>query len=113
MVSFPQRFKELLAIKEIKQKDVVDKTGLTRSTVSMYATGSREPRQDKVTIIAEAYNVNPDWLMGFDVPMNKRNSKEDAEQHFKIICEYEKLSEENKSKLIEYAKFLTQQQKEK
>lgn len=66
-----RRLQELMSIMGITQTDICIKTNLTKSVVSMYVNGKREPRQDKISQICEAYNLDPAWLMGYDVPMFK------------------------------------------
>lgn len=70
IASSSERLKELLRIHNETQADMVRKTGIEKSAISNYINGRREARQDKLIIIANAYNVNPAWLMGLDVPMN-------------------------------------------
>ena len=63
------RLKELLSLTGDTQNDMAIKTKIPKSSISHYINGEREPRQDKLSMIADAYNVNPAWLMGIDVPM--------------------------------------------
>lgn len=63
------RLKELMSYFNIKQVDIVNRTGLVKSKVSMYVNGLHEPKQDSIYIISKAFDVDPAWLMGFDVPM--------------------------------------------
>lgn len=70
------RYQELLDYFHVDQMDMVNKTGLPKSSISMYVNGQRNPRQDKITLIAEAYGVQETWLMGYDVPMFKEDSSE-------------------------------------
>lgn len=65
-----ERILELLEITGDTQADMVRKTGIDKSAISHYINGQREPRQDKIIAIANAYNLNPAWLMGLDVSMN-------------------------------------------
>lgn len=69
-----ERLKTLLNITGDTQNDMAKKTKIPKSSISHYVNGEREPRQDKLTMIAEAYNVNPAWLMGIDVPMESITS---------------------------------------
>ena len=69
IASSNSRLKELLKIFGDTQADMVRKTGIEKSAISNYINGRREARQDKLILIANAYNVNPGWLMGLDVPM--------------------------------------------
>ncbi len=42
-----------------------------KSDISQYISGKTEPSQDKLYILSLALNVNPVWLMGYDVPIDK------------------------------------------
>lgn len=66
-----ERLKELMRIYNIKQADIVEKTGIPKSAISMYLSGQRSPRQNRLTLIADAYNISETWLMGYDVPMGR------------------------------------------
>lgn len=62
------RLKSLLRDSGDTQNEMARKTGLTKSAISNYINGTREPRQDAIYKISEAYDVSPSWLMGLDVP---------------------------------------------
>lgn len=66
------RIKELLDIFHITLSELSRTTGVQKSALSNYIHGTREPRQDKLSQIADAYGINPAWLMGYDVPMKAR-----------------------------------------
>lgn len=89
------RLNELMNYFGIKQADIVKKTGLLKSAVSMYASGQRKLPQNKLTIIADAYGVDEVWLMGYDVPMFKNEERNDIE----IGSILEKLIDANDNKL--------------
>lgn len=40
--------------------------------MSQYVSGRTEPGQDKLTILGLALNVSEAWLMGYDVPMERK-----------------------------------------
>ena len=65
------RISKALSIRGMKQSELCEKTGIPKSAISQYISGSFEPKQDRLFIIAQALNVDPVWLMGFDVPMEK------------------------------------------
>lgn len=73
--SFAKRMKEAMDIRNMKQVDIVEKTGLGKSAVSQYYSGKYEPKQKGIYLIAKALDVNEAWLMGFDVPMERTNIK--------------------------------------
>lgn len=86
------RLQELLEAFNITQADVARRTGLPKSTVSLYFSGNRIPRQDKIGLICDAYNVDPAWLMGYDVPMKRRSASTTAEEHFDLLSKFSRLS---------------------
>lgn len=71
MVSTAERIKEALAIRNMKQADLVEKTKIGKSSISTYISGAYEPKQRNIYKIAKALNVSEAWLMGYDVPMEK------------------------------------------
>ena len=69
--SFASRMKKAMDLKNIKQVDLVEKTGLGKSAISQYFSGKYEPKQKGIYLIAKALDVNEAWLMGHDVPMER------------------------------------------
>lgn len=66
-----ERIKEGLKIRNMKQTDLVAKTGIGKSSISTYISGSYEPKQTNIYKIAKALDVNESWLMGYDVKMDR------------------------------------------
>lgn len=62
-----QRIRELIESLNISQVEFCEKTGLKTSALSNYLNDNRIPRQDAIAKIADAYFINPSWLMGYDV----------------------------------------------
>lgn len=65
--SFQNRLKQLLEIKHLTQKELSDMTGISRSLINKYLKGVSETNNEKLSRIAKATNVNPVWLLGYDV----------------------------------------------
>lgn len=65
------RLKKALAIRNMRQADLCEKTKIPKSAISHYLKGSFVPKQDRAFIIAQTLDVSPAWLMGYDVPMEK------------------------------------------
>ena len=65
------RIKKALAVRNMKQSELCEKTKIPKSALSEYVSGAYEPKQDRLFLIAQALDVDPVWLMGFDVPMEK------------------------------------------
>lgn len=67
-----ERLFELMNTYNLNQTEFCKKTGIQKSALSNYLNGDRVPRQDQLSLIADAFNVDPAWLMGYDVPMYLR-----------------------------------------
>lgn len=67
--NFVQRLENALSTRNIKQTDLVEMTGISKSAISQYLSGAFEPKQHNIYKIAKALDVNPVWLMGKDVAM--------------------------------------------
>lgn len=65
-----QRIRQAMNIHGFKQADLVERTGIGKASISNYLAGEYEPKQKNLYKIAHALNVNPAWLMGYDVPMS-------------------------------------------
>ena len=63
------RIKKALSIRNMTQTELCAKAKISKSSLSEYLSGKYVPRQDKVFVLAQALNVDPVWLWGYDVPM--------------------------------------------
>lgn len=70
------RIAKALSIRGMRQADLVEKTKIPKSAISQYISGAFEPKQDRIYLISQALNVDPVWLMGYDVPMEKKAQPE-------------------------------------
>lgn len=71
MKTTSDRIKEGMAIRNLKQADLVERTGISKGALSSYISGKYVPKQNNIYKIAKALNVNEAWLMGADVPMGR------------------------------------------
>lgn len=63
------RIQYLIDTLGINQTEFCRRCGLNKSALSNYLNGDREPRQDKISQIADAFGVDPGWLMGHNSQM--------------------------------------------
>ena len=61
-------------IREIKKIDneLSEITKIDKSKISSYMSGRYKAKTDGLKLIADALNVSPVWLMGYDVPMERQ-----------------------------------------
>lgn len=93
---FSDRLKFAIDISGKKQIDIANLSGISKSLLNKYLKGASEAGNLKLAKLADVLNVDPVWLMGYDVPMERgeitkvKNDKLNA-----IISSVEKLSEED------------------
>ena len=71
------RLRKALSIRNMTQSELCAKVNISKSTLSEYLNGRYEPKQDRVFIISQALSVDPVWLMGYDVPMEKPEGQQE------------------------------------
>lgn len=71
---FASRLSQALEARGMKAADLSKKTKVAEGTISCYINGRYEAKQNRVQVFAEALNVNPAWLMGYDVPMDTEHA---------------------------------------
>lgn len=64
MKEFKTVLKELRTSRELTQKELSDRIGISRSALCMYELGKREPDLETLEAIADYFNVDIDYLMG-------------------------------------------------
>lgn len=69
--SFQKRLEKALNFRNMKPVELHEKTGISESLLSKYLSGNAIARQRKIILISDALNINPVWLMGYDVPMEE------------------------------------------
>lgn len=75
-----KRLRIALSNNNMRPQELADKTGVNKSSISQYINGSHKPSNISAGKIGEALNVEPLWLMGFDVPMERGKFKDTTEK---------------------------------
>lgn len=71
--TFQNRLEKALNIRNMKPVELHEKAGISESLISKYLSGNAIARQKKLSLLADALNVNEVWLMGYDVSMERNN----------------------------------------
>ncbi len=71
--NFAKRLRKAMDIRNVKQVELVGKTEISKSAISQYLSGAFVPKQKNTYKLAEALNVDPAWLMGKDVCMERKD----------------------------------------
>lgn len=64
MNTFSERLKSALAFRQFRQRDLVELSGICPSTISAYMTGYRVPGLKQTVRLAQALDINPEYLLG-------------------------------------------------
>ncbi|MBE6924554.1 MAG: helix-turn-helix domain-containing protein [Ruminococcaceae bacterium] len=75
MESCADRICRALRIRDMKQAELSERTGIPKSAISQYCSGAFKPKQQRLFSIAEVLDVDEAWLMGLDVPMERNGSR--------------------------------------
>ncbi|MDO4860873.1 MAG: XRE family transcriptional regulator [Bacillota bacterium] len=68
MSTFANRFKTLRALRKLTQDELARELEISKSAISMYENGNREPDFETLELIADFFNVDMNYLLGHDVP---------------------------------------------
>lgn len=75
-VELKDRLREALDVREKKAIDLAKDLEIPKSAISQYLSGYRTIKDSKrLYVIAKYLDVSEAWLMGFDVPMERRMEK--------------------------------------
>lgn len=118
MESMGVRIKKLRLENNMTLEELGNKVGVGKSTVRKWENGMiANMRRDKIAKLAEALNVSPAYLMGWNEsssPLVVDYQKPDQERYYQRISEYtarfldlyNQLSSTNKGKVVSYTKGL-------
>lgn len=84
--NFSKRFTYALDLRNKSMADISRETGINKASLSQYANSIYTPKQDRIFLIANALDVSPSWLMGFDTDLDgTENNHADKNGSIKII----------------------------
>lgn len=72
-----QRLQEAMKDSNMKQADLARATGLSKGGISNYVIGRYEPKSDIISKLSMALNCSEMWLMGYDVPRERKANTPD------------------------------------
>ena len=99
-----ERIKELRAKLNLSQEQLSKKCGIAFSSISRWESGVTPTiKISSIMRISDACDVNPLWLLGYDVPFEKRTIKEE-ELEREISDKLSKMDEEKLLKVLKFIK---------
>ena len=123
-----KRLKFAMDANKLTAKQLSDKSGVSEPSISQYVHGTFAPRNKTAAKLAKVLQVNPMWLMGFDVPMvdpasdflrniAEGNIKKDIKPNHAFVQDIDELSikmtPEQMDSILQFAKFVKSSSEEK
>ena len=88
MDTIASRLRTALEMRGMKQGELVELTGIGKSSISTYLRGSYIPKQKNIYKMAKALNVNEAWLMGEDVDPTRQNAYSEPSDSSLVTIHY-------------------------
>lgn len=104
-----QRLKQLMGEQGLKQADLLRKcqpvakslnTKVSKSNISSYVNCRYNPNQLKLMVLARALNVDEAWLMGYDVPRERKDTEGKTEFFDEFVQLFSMLTPKDQQKAI-------------
>lgn len=102
MHTFGQRLVASREKRNLSQKELAEKLGITPTRLNYWEKDKREPAIEMIKALAQALDVDTDYLIGHQ-PQNKNAPLYLSETEDKLIGLHRKLNAEGREKLLSYA----------
>lgn len=79
------RIAEALNLRNMKQVELVEKSGVKKTSISSYISQRWQPKQKALMAMAKALDVSELWLAGYDVPIERPIEQKKADELVNII----------------------------
>lgn len=102
---FPQRLKEARKEKKYSLEMLAQKVNTSKTALSRYENGTRSPKIGTVAKLANALDVELNWLSGLDEGKEIKDADkiELSQDEIELIKNYRKCNRDNKMKLQAYS----------
>ena len=86
VTSIANRLRTAMTLRNKKQSDLVRETEIGRSAICRYLSGEYEPKSKPIYELAKALDVSEEWLMGYDVPMQRTKLQNNNDAIIDIVA---------------------------
>lgn len=107
-MSFDKKLKELRLKNEMTQLYVANRLNVARSTIAGYETKNRQPSHEKLTALANLFNVSVDYLLDGDdtFTLDASQTTPQCASEQSLLLRYRQLSSRSKENLTDYLELL-------
>lgn len=104
MSDFSRTFRTLRVDSNLSQQELAEQLGISKSTVSLYEHGKREPNLALLEQIADFFDISMDYLLG-------RTQKETCCQVPKIYFDTNEYTADELNQISQFAAFIRSKRK--
>lgn len=79
------RIREALQIRNMKQVELCEKTGIKKSSLNNWLSHRWQPKQDAIMRMARVLDVSEMWLSGYDVPIDRPIEQKKSDELAQLI----------------------------
>ena len=84
------RIREALSIRNMKQVELCEKTGIKKSSINNWLGQRWQPKQDAIMRMAQVLDVSEMWLAGYDAPMERPIEQKKSDELVQLITQIRK-----------------------
>ena len=79
------RLREALSLRNMKQVELCEKTGIKKSSLNNWLAQRWQPKQDALMKMARVLDVSEMWLAGYDVPPERPTEQKKSDELAQLI----------------------------
>lgn len=92
-----KRLKKLRVDNNLTQKELGERVNVTKVSICCYENGTRTPTLDTLTKLAKIFDVELDYLMGYDIEVKAKGTRKKAinmaKEEIEFVKELRKVEE--------------------
>lgn len=104
------RIKQLRLERDLSQRGLSEKIGCSQKSVDYWEKGAADPTSRFVCALADCFECSTDYLLGREDDFGNVSIANLSPKQETFLLLLDRLSEENKKKLAEFAQFLLEKQ---
>lgn len=81
------RIREALVIRNMKQVELAEKSGIAKGTINNWLNNRYQPKQKPLYKMAKILDVSEMWLAGYEVPMERPEAQTKNDELVQLINE--------------------------
>jgi|SRR6056297_2180562 len=103
---FAKRLRQLMDENGETISTIAEIVNMDKSTIYRYTIGETAPKTPTVESIARYFDINPAWLLGYDVKKKNDNNNKNKPNTIAAHLEEKNLSKEERKQIMDYIDYL-------